>query len=67
MERGTGEEFYFMGYRMEVKRSDSGSCAGCFFYQHQLPCRNKKIQDVTGECMKGARQDHRHVIFIEVI
>ena len=63
MERNIGNEFYFLGYRLEVKKSES--CDECFFFQHALECSHDEIRVITGECMKFARHDNKGVIFTE--
>lgn len=65
MERNTGEKFDSLGYKLEVKKSES--CDGCFFFQHALECYRDEIRVITGECMKFARQDNKEVIFTEVM
>ena len=61
MERNTGEKFDFLGYSLEVKKSES--CDECFFFQHALECYRDEIRVITGECMKYARKDNEGVIF----
>ena len=65
MERNIGEKFDFLGYSLEVKKSES--CDECFFFQHALECYRDEIRVITGECMKFARQDNKEVIFTEVM
>ena len=63
MERNIGNEFYFLGYRLEVKKSES--CDECFFFQHALECSHDEIRVITGECMKFARKNNKGVVFTE--
>ena len=63
MERQISEKFDVLSYRLEVEKSDSGTCTKCFFYQHQLACYRPKIQEITGECMRSVRQDGNDVVF----
>lgn len=64
MERGTGDEFDFLGYRLKVEKSKS--CDGCFFFQHALDCYHDEIRVITGECMRFVRQYNDEVIFKEI-
>ena len=66
MERQIGEGFDFLGYNLEVDKSDSGSCKECFFYKHDLSCYKKEIQDITGECMRSVRQDGNYIVFVDI-
>lgn len=65
MERKISDKFDFVGYSLEVEKSDLGSCKECFFYYHKLSCYNQEIQDITGECSGDMRQDGNDVIFVD--
>lgn len=65
MERIVGDMFYFSGYTLRVKKSESGTCFGCFFFDHGLSCYLEQIEEVKGVCIDSYRSDGNHVIFKE--
>lgn len=65
MERTVGEIFNFLGHTLRVKKSESGTCFGCFFFEHGFSCYLEQIEDVKGVCIDSYRSDGNHVIFKE--
>lgn len=61
MERKIGETFEFKGKKLQVKKSESVSCYGCFFAGQCGPLR----KEVAGECQFEYRTDKKEVIFVE--
>lgn len=62
MERKIGETFEFKGKKLQVKKSESVSCYGCFFAGQCGPLR----KEVAGECQFEFRTDKNEVIFVEI-
>lgn len=62
MERKIGETFEFKGKKLQVKKSESVSCYGCFFAGQCGPLR----KEVAGECQFEFRTDKKEVIFVEI-
>ena len=62
MERKIGEIFKYGGKTLQVKKSASNSCDGCFFY---MKCSSITME-LSGECEVDARDDGKNVIFVEV-
>ena len=65
MERKVDEIFDFLGHTLRVKKSESGTCFGCFFFDHGLACYLEQIEDVKGVCIDSYRIDGNNVIFKE--
>lgn len=62
MERKIGETFEFEGKKLQVKKTASSGCDGCFFNEQRIPCSKY----VAGYCALKFRTDKKDVIFVEV-
>lgn len=64
-ERMVGEIFKFEGTKLQVVKSKTYTCDGCFFNRNNIPCVHQNIS-ILGACDKEDRSDNNYVIFKEV-
>ena len=64
-ERPIGEIFEFEGTKLQVVKSKTYTCDGCFFNRNNVPCVQQNIS-ILGACDKKDRSDNNYVIFKEV-
>lgn len=64
-ERKVGEIFEFEGTKLQVVKSKTYTCSGCFFNGDNVPCVHQNIS-ILGACDKEDRSDNNYVIFKEV-
>lgn len=64
-ERPVGEIFEFEGTKLQVVKSKTYTCLGCFFNGDNVPCVHQNIS-ILGACDKKDRSDNNYVIFKEV-
>ena len=65
MERQIGEQFDFLGVKLEVIEGEKDSCEGCYLCDETL-CGCNIIINFIGSCASSEREDGRDIIFKEV-
>ena len=65
MERQIGEQFDFLGVKLEVEEWKEDSCKGCYFCGTTI-CGYECITNFTGQCASTGREDKKDIIFKEV-
>ena len=65
MERQIGEQFDFLGVKLEVVEGEENSCEGCYICGTQV-CGYECIVNFLGYCASSAREDGKDVIFKKV-
>ena len=65
MERQIGEQFDFLGVKLEVIEGEKDSCEGCYFCGTPL-CGHECITNFLGYCARSEREDGKDVIFKKV-
>lgn len=65
MERKIGEKFSFLGITLLVEEASDGHCEHCYIFDHALPCCNKAVVGITGQCSSVSRKDGKNVVFME--
>ena len=66
MERKVGSKFEFCGKLLRVEENKRADCSECFMFEHDLPCQNSILMDMTGYCFDDTRSDNKDVIFVEI-
>ena len=64
-ERMVGEIFKFEGKKLQVVKSKTYTCDGCFFNRNNVPCVHQNIS-ILGACDKKDRSDNNYVKFVKV-
>lgn len=65
MERQIGEQFDFLGVKLEVIEGEKDSCKGCFFDDTRI-CGCECITNYLGYCAYSEREDGKDVILKKV-
>ena len=65
MERQIGEQFDFLGAKLEVVEGEENSCDDCYICGTQL-CGYECIINFLGSCAYTEREDGKDVIFKKV-
>ena len=65
MERKIGEQFEFLGVKLEVIEDEKDSCDGCYFCGPYI-CGCECVKNFIGPCAYTERDDKKDVIFKEV-
>ena len=65
MERKIGEQFDFLGVKLEVVEGGKDSCEGCYFCNTRI-CGCDIITNYLGFCAYSEREDGKDVTFKKV-
>ena len=65
MERQIGEQFDFLGVKLEVVEGEENSCDGCYIGGTQI-CGYECIINYLGFCASSERSDGKDIIFKKV-
>ena len=65
MERQIGEQFDFLGVKLEVIEGEEDSCKGCYLCGTHI-CGYEIITNYLGYCAHSEREDRTDVIFKKV-